>query len=188
MEAVPPKAPRWGAITSAIACGALLACLLPSAAAAFHVPGAAYSGAVSGGGSIGFSVSTDGSSITNLTLSGIHAGDCTLGSKQYPGPTPIANNSFNNGEVSGGFPNVQGAYGRLNILVPGLLSSCRITGTWSAITRADPAGSEECKAAQRQLGKKKRALTKARRGGNPAKIKKAQGKWRKARSKRDQVC
>jgi hypothetical protein len=187
MEAAPHRAPRWAAVASALACGALLACLLPSAAAAFHIPGAAYSGPVSGGGSIGFSVASDGSSVTNLTLSGIHAGDCMLGSKQYP-PTPITNNAFDNGEVSGGFPNVQGAYGRLNILVPGPLSSCRITGTWSAITRADPAGSAECKTAQAQVKKKKRALTKARRGGSLAKIKKARGKWEKARSKRDQVC
>jgi hypothetical protein len=188
VDAVTHKARRWAAVASAIATGALLACLLPSAATAFHIPGAGYSGAVSGGGSIGFSVSRDGSSVTNLTLSGIHRGDCMLGSKQYPEPTPITGNAFNNGEVSGGFPNVQGAYGRLNILVSGLLSSCRITGTWSAITRADPAGSAECKAALGQLRKKKRALTKARRGGSLAKIRKARGKWRKARSKRDQFC
>jgi hypothetical protein len=182
------KAPSWAAVASAIVCGALIACLLPSAAAAFHIPGADYSGAVSGGGSIGFSVSGDGSSVRNLTLTGVHSGDCTLSSKQYPGPTPITSNAFDNGEVSGSFPNVRGAYGNFNILVSGLLSSCVVTGTWSAITSADPAGSEECKAAQAQLRKKKRALTKARRGGNEAKIKKARGKWRKARSKRDQFC
>jgi hypothetical protein len=182
------KAPGWAAVASAIVCGALLACLLPSAAAAFHIPGADYSGAVSGGGSIGFSVTKDGSSVTNLTLTGVHAGDCSLGSKQYPGPMPITNNAFDNGEVSGSFPNVRGAYGRFNVLVSDLLSSCRITGTWSAITSADPAGSAECKAAQAQLRKKKRALTKARRGGNAVKIRKARGKWRKARSKRDQFC
>jgi hypothetical protein len=182
------KTPGWAAVASAIVCGALIACLLPSAAAAFHIPGADYSGAVSGGGSIGFSVSSDGSSVRNVTLTGVQSGDCMLSSKQYPGPTPITNNAFDNGEVSGSFPNVRGAYGRFNVVVSGPLSSCRVTGTWSAITSADPAGSAECKAAQAQLRKRKGALTKARRGGNPKKIRKARGKWRKARDKRDQVC
>jgi hypothetical protein len=182
------KTTAWAAVATAIVCGALIACLLPSVAAAFHIPGADYSGAVSGGGSIGFSVSGDGSSVRNLTVTGVHSGDCMLSSKQYTEPTPITSNAFDNGEVSGSFPNVRGAYGRFNVLVSGLLSSCRVTGTWSAITTADPAGSAECKAAQAQLRKKKRALTKARRSGSLAKIRKARGKWEKARSKRDQVC
>jgi hypothetical protein len=166
----------------------LTVALLASPAAAFHIPGADYSGAVSGGGSITFSVSRDGSSVTNLTLTGIQAGDCTVSSKQYPGPTPITSNAFDNGEVSGSFPNVRGAYGRFNVPGSSLLSSCRVAGTWSAITGADPAGSAECKAAKAQLRKRKRALTKARRSGSEAKIRKARGKWEKARSKRDQLC
>src|SRR6187549_1208398 len=104
-----------------IACMALLAGVLAAPAAAFHIPGATYNGAVSGGGSISFRVSDDGSSVTNLTLTGpIETQACSMGSKQYSGSTPITNNSFNNGEVSGSFPSVQGAYGHIDVVVPGI--------------------------------------------------------------------
>jgi hypothetical protein len=179
---------RWRVLASTIVCAALIAGLLASSAAAFHIPGAGYSGLVSGGGSISFSVSGDGSAVTNLTLTGVHTGDCRLDSAHYTQPTPISNNSFNNGEVSGSFPNVQGAYGRFNIPALGLLTSCRVTGSWSAITTADPAGSEECKSAQARAKKTKRALRNAMETGNEAKIKKLQKKWKKARSRRDQFC
>ena len=179
---------RWALLAAAIACGTLIASLLASPAAAFHIPGATYSGAVGGGGGISFSVSSDGSSVTNLTLTGIHAGDCTLSSKQYTQPVPITNNTFNNGEVSGGFPNVRGAYGRLSIVVSGITSSCTIATTWSAITSASPSGSAECKAAQAQVKKAKAALSKAKRRANRAKIKKRRAQWAAARSTRDQFC
>lgn len=181
------QATRRSAVALAIASAALIAALLASPAAAFHIPGAGYSGAVNGGGTINFSVSRDGSSVRDLTLTGIHAGDCRLDSAQYP-PMPIRRNSFDNGSVSGAFPNVQGAYGRLNILASGLFGSCRITGTWSATTRADPAGSAECKAAKRRVKKAKRALRRAKVAGNQAKIKKLRKTWEKARNKRDQFC
>jgi hypothetical protein len=177
----------WALVFSAIACAVLIAGLLASQAAAFHIPGAGYSGAVNGGGSISFTVSRDGSSVTNLTLTGIHMGDCTLDSKQYTQSTPIINQTFDNGEVSGSFPNVQGAYGHLN--VPGFgFPSCRITGTWSATTSASPSGSAECREAQAQIKKRKRALRKAEQKGNQAKIKKLRKRWSQARSRRDQVC
>jgi hypothetical protein len=177
------------ALASVIACTALIASLLlASPAVAFHIPGAAYGGAVGGGGTISFSVSSDGSSLTNLSLTGIHNGDCALSSKQYAQPTPITNNSFNNGEVSGGFPNVRGAYGRLSVVVPGIPSSCTIATTWSAITNASPSGSEECKAAQAQVKQAKAALSRAKKRGSQAKIKKRRAQWVAARSTRDQFC
>jgi hypothetical protein len=177
------------ALASAAVFAALAAGVLAPKAVAFHIPGAAYSGTVSGGGTISFSVSGDGSSVTNLTLNGpIGRAECTVDSKQYRQPIPITGQSFDNGEVSGSFPDVQGAYGRFNIVVSGLLSSCRITGTWSAITRADPAGSEECKTAQADMTHAKRALKKARRAGNERKIRKLRQRWAKAKSRRDQFC
>ena len=181
--------PRWAVIASAVACTTLIAGLLATRAAAFHIPGADYSGSVSGGGSISFRVSGDGSSVTNLTLHGPITGPgCSLDSKQYTEPSPITNNTFNNGEVSGGFPNPRGAYGRFSIVVSSLLSSCRIAGTWSAITSASPNGSAECKQAQAEVKKAKRVLQRAERAGNEAKIGKLRKKWDKARSKRDQFC
>jgi hypothetical protein len=177
---------RWSVALLAMSCAALLSAQLTSPAAAFHIPGASYSGYASGG-SITFIVSSDGSSVTNLTLNGVHAGDCAVRPRQYQ-PIPINDNSFDNGEVSGNFPNVRGAYGRLNIVVPGLLSSCRVTGTWSAVTSADPSGSQECKSAQAKVKKRKRAMLKAERNGEARKLRKLQGRWRKARAQRDQFC
>ena len=162
--------------------------LLASPAAGFHIPGGGYSGAVGGGGTISFSVSSDGSSVTGLTLSGIQSGSCTLASKQYSQPTPITNNTFYNGEVSGDFPNVRGAYGRLRISVSGIPNSCTIATTWSAITNADPSGSAECKAAQAQVKKAKRALHRAKKMGNQSKVRKRRKKWNSAKRKRDQYC
>lgn len=180
---------RWPAVASAIACAALIIGVTASPAAAFHVPGATYSGNA-GNGTISFTVSSDGSSVTNLTLNGpIETTGCTLSSAHYD-QIPIVNNSFSNGEVSGGFPNPRGARGQFS--VPGiptsLLSSCRVTGTWSAITSASPNGSAECKAAQAQVKKAKRALGKAKRAGNEAKIRKLRKKWSQARSLRDKYC
>src|SRR5215210_3242839 len=87
-------------VVSAIGCAALIIGLLPSRAAAFHIPGASYSGSASGGGSISFSVSSDGSSVTNLTLHGpITMGGCTLTSANYDQQTPISGNTLKNGEV-----------------------------------------------------------------------------------------
>jgi len=174
---------------SAIACAALTVGLLAAPAAAYHIPGATYNGAVSGGGTISFTVSSDGSSVTNLAVNGpIETGACTMNSKQYPGSTPITNNSFNNGEVSGSFPSVQGAYGHIDVVVPGIPSSCRVTATWGAWTNASPAGSEECKAAQAQVKKWKRALNRAKKRGNEKKIKTLRGRWAAARADRDHVC
>lgn len=173
---------------------ALTVGLLASPAVAFHIPGADYSGYASGGGSISFSVSRDGSSVTNLTLNGpIEINDCTLNTTHYDQPIPIKKNSFDNGQVSGGFPNVRGAYGHFNIVgsrssISLMPTSCRVEGTWSAITSADPAGSKECKQAKAKTRKRKRALRRAKRSGNQATIRKARGRWEKARSKRDQFC
>jgi hypothetical protein len=180
---------RGASAAIAIAFATLVAGQLAAPAAAFHIPNAAYSGYASGGGSISFQISSDGSSVTNLTLNGpIESNGCTTGTKQYSQPIPISNNSFDNGEVSGSFPNVRGAYGHFNIAVAGLPMSCRVTGTWSAITGASPAGSKECKQAQAKTHKIKRALRRAERRRDESKVRKLGGKWRKARAKRDQYC
>lgn len=176
-------------VAAALACAALLAALLPSSSAAYHIPGADYSGYATGGGTIRFSISSDGSSVTNLTLTGpIVTGTCTLSSASYSQPTPITNNTFDNGDVSGSFPNVQGARGSYNVFVLAFPTPCRAIGTWTATTGADPTGSAECQAALAQLRQAKRALRKARRKGNEAKIRKLRKKWSQARSARDQVC
>lgn len=189
MPRMPGKPRRhWPLLTAAIACAGLIAGLGAAPAPAFHIPGASYSGAVSGGGSITFGVSRDGESVINLTLTNLHSVTCDLSSAQYPQPVPIRKNSFTNGQVSGSFPNVQGARGSFDIPVSTLLSSCRLTGTWSAITTADPRGSQECKTAQAHVKKWKRARRRAKRLGSPGKVRKAQGKWLKARAKRDQYC
>jgi hypothetical protein len=171
-----------------IACAAAIAGVMATPATAFHIPGASYSGNVSGGGTISFSVSSDGSSVVDLALQGpIGRPDCMFSSKQYSQPIPINDNSFNNGEVSGSFPNVQGARGQLRIpvLIP---STCTVSETWSAVTTADPFGSAECQAAQAETKKRKRALSKAKKAGNERKIKKRRAEWLKAKALRDQIC
>jgi hypothetical protein len=184
---------KWQPVARSVAprfaCAALLAGLLPaSPALAFHIPGADYNGAVGGGGTVSFSVSSDGSSVTNLTLTDIHRSDCSLSSRRYSQPIPITNNTFQNGEVSGDFPNVRGAYGRLNVVASDLVSSCRIATTWSATTGASPSGSQECKSAQAQVKKAKRALRKATKTRSERKIRKRRKRWRAAVAKRDQFC
>ena len=184
------RAKRWPALASAFACATLVIGVAASRAEAFHIPGAGYSGSVSGGGTISFSISGDGSSVQNLTLNGpIEGPGCTVSGAHYDA-IPITNNTFNNGEVSGGFPNPRGADGQFNL--PGtptdLLGSCRVAGTWSAITGASPNGSAECKAAQKQVKRWKRARRKAKRSGNQVKFKRAQKKWAKARALREKYC
>lgn len=175
-------------VAPALAIAGLIACLFPSAAAAHHIPGATYSGYATGGGTISFSVSSDGSSVTNLSLAGpIVTTTCTLNSASYPGPIPITNQTFDNGDVSGTFPNVQGARGGYDILVPGL-PPCRAVGTWTAITGANPSGSEECQSALAQVKKTKRALRKAKKRGNKKKIYKATKRWLQARTVKDREC
>jgi hypothetical protein len=178
---------RWRLVAAAIA-GSIVG-LFPSAASAHHIPGATYSGYVTGGGTISFSVSADGSSVTNLALAGpIVTLSCTLDSASYPGPTPINNHAFDNGDVSGSFPNVQGARGGYDIFVPTALPPCRAVGTWTATTRADPSGSQECQAALAEVRRTKRALAKARKGGSKKKISRARKRWLQARATRDREC
>src|SRR3954449_10287607 len=173
----------WRKAASAIACVVLLVGLTAASASAFHIPGASYSGNVSGGGTISFGVSSDGTSVVNLTLTGpIGRPECSVSSRQYSQSIPITHNTFDNGEVSGSFPNVQGAYGNLSILVPGVLSECRIAETWSAITRASPTGSDECQTALIQVKQAKKALNKAKKSGKQSKIKKRRADWRVAKS------
>jgi hypothetical protein len=184
------RASRWRWVAAAIAAMAVLtAAAGASPASAFHIPGGSYSGYVSGGGTITFTVSADGSAVTNLTLTGpITPANCTWSGTQYTQPVPIANNSFDNGQVSGSFPNVQGAAGHYSVVVQSLTGSCRAAGSWSAVTTADPSGSDECKAAQALVKQKKRALHKAKKTGNEKKIRKARGPWAAAKALRDQYC
>ncbi len=179
---------HWPLPVAVIVCAVTLLGVAVPSATAFHIPGATYSGATSGGGSISFSVSGDGRSVMNLALGNLHSVTCSTNSAHYPQPVPIKKNAFDNGAVSGSFPNVQGARGRFDIAVSTLLSSCRVTGTWSAITSASPKGSQECKTAQAHVKKWKRARRRAKRLGSSTKLRKAQGKWLKARAKRDQYC
>jgi hypothetical protein len=178
---------RHGGLWTALALVSALSLHAPSAVA-FHIPGAEYSGAVGGGGTITFTVSGDGSSVTNLTVAGLQGANCSLPSKQYADPIPIAGNSFDNGEVNGSFPDVQGAYGHLRISVPGLLSSCTIATSWSAITHSSPRGSAECQVAQANVKQARKALHRAKKSGNRKKIQKRFAQWATARGTRDQFC
>lgn len=165
--------------------------LLASPAAAFHIPGAPYSGPVSGGGTITFSVSPDGSSVTDLSLNGPIDGDtCTLNFAHYLNPAPITNNSFNAiGEVSGTFSSIQHAQGTINITESfGFGDFCHISQSWTAATGASPTGSAECQAAIANVNSVKQQLKKAKKTGNKKKVKKLKKKLAEANNAKSQFC
>jgi len=164
------------------------ALLLASPAAAFHIPGASYSGTVNGGGTVSFNVSADGGSVRDLRFEDIDGDICTFTFVQYNVDLPIAGNGFSDGgDVTGTFPSVQSARGTLNFSVPvGPGFTCD-TGTqsWTARTTASPAGSQECKDATAAVDRAGAAADQAASGAEQAKKKavKAKKKAKKAKKK-----
>jgi hypothetical protein len=71
--------------------------------AAEHIPGATYSGAHTGGGSVEFDVSGDGSGITRFAATNIPGDNCTFDSLEinFVTPVPIVNHSFSRQVTSG---------------------------------------------------------------------------------------
>ena len=66
-----------------------------SAARANHIPGAVYTGTNSGGGTVEFHVSAEGSSVTYLKITNLPGDTCTFTSIEFPSPSfPIVNHAF----------------------------------------------------------------------------------------------
>lgn len=193
-----------GRVSRSAALGGLVALALlafvPSAAA-FHIPGATYNGTHAGGGTVSFTLTADGSGLTNFAIGGpIQGNICTFeGSTiNFVQPLPIVNHAFNSASgtttLNGSFPGVQQASGSFRIKTFPPFSCDSGTVSWTARTAASPAASEECKdanaavdSASGKLKMAKQKLRKAEKAVKKAKIpsakKKARSRLRKARAR-----
>jgi hypothetical protein len=159
-------------------------------AAAHHIKAATYNGTHSGGGSISFTVTGDGSGISRVAATNVPAGSCTFeeSTTEYATPLPIQNHAFSDTtpqmSFSGSFPGVQAARGTVRITSSN--PPCDSGDlTWNATTTASPAGSEECEEAKQAVKKAKKALKKAE---SEQAERKARKKLKRAKQKRAAAC
>jgi hypothetical protein len=119
---------------------ALAPLLMTFLAAADPVPGAHYTGPITGGGTVAFDVSADGTQVLNFVASDVPgtipppgSGPCTFQQSTYPPiPLDIVGGAFGPGipdfwEVSGSFPDPNSALGSLRVTreeIPSILSAC----------------------------------------------------------------
>lgn len=190
---------RRGAALGGLMTLALL--VFVSSAAAFHIPGATYNGTHAGGGTVSFTLTADGSGLTNFTIGGPVQGNvCTFGGSSitFTQPLPIVNHAFSSSSgpttLNGSFPGVQQASGSFRIKTFPPFSCDSGTVSWAARTTASPAASEECKSAkaavdnastklrvaERKLRKAKKAVKEAE---TPSAKEKARSRLRKARAR-----
>jgi hypothetical protein len=135
-----------GMAVVAVVC--LIAVLTGPHASAQPIGGATYTGTVSGGGTVDFTVSGDGSQVVGFTAYDVPGDVCEFeGPYPFPIPLDIVGDSFGPGipglyEVSGTFPSAGSAQGTLRVVqepVPEFPEGCD-TGTvdWTATTSATP--------------------------------------------------
>lgn len=122
-----------------------------ASAGANHIAGATYNGTISGAGTLTFTVTADGTSISSLSAPGpIPGNSCTFSnvSVNYVTPLPITNHTFNDSSpplyFAGSFPGSQSASGTFRINDTSVPCD---TGTlsWSATTTSAPPPSAKCK-------------------------------------------
>ena len=123
-------------VTSSLAVALILGA---SSARADHIPGAAYTGTYSGGGTVEFRVSADGGSISGFTVA-YPPGTCRFPRLFFP-PMPISGHSFSgssssSASMTGSFTGVQTASGTFTV-VPNY-PDCAGTFSWTAKTTALP--------------------------------------------------
>jgi hypothetical protein len=174
---------RWTLATLVSTCAMLIVFGLAASAQAFHVPGAAYNGSVIGGGTIQFSVSPDGSSVSGLQINNVQGNFCTFIFAQDPNPTPIVNHAFGKPSgsfsYSGSFPSKQSAQGTLSV-TSATGSGCT-TGprSWTANTSSPATGTQECIGAQSAVDAAQKKVADAKK-----KVKKAEGRKERKRAKK----
>lgn len=144
---------------------------LAPTASAYHIPGATYTGTHAGGGTVSFTLTADGSGLTNFNIGGPVSGNvCTFSGSSitFAQPLPISGHAFSSSSgtttVSGSFAALQQASGTFRIKTFPPLSCDSGTVSWTARTTASPTGSEECKnatAAVNSAGTKVKAAEKA---------------------------
>jgi hypothetical protein len=107
---------------AAVAVACLIAILSGPHASAQPIGGAYYSGTISGGGTVNFTVSGDGSQVQGFTAYDVPGDVCQFdGANPFPIPLNIVGDSFGPGisglyEVSGSFPSVGNAQGTLRLV------------------------------------------------------------------------
>jgi hypothetical protein len=101
-----------------------------------------YTGSLSAGGSVEFSVSPNGAAITRFEVTGIQAYGCSTNevTKDYPNGLPIADHAFSDSNeaftLNGSFAGTQAASG--SITVSPSFGGCSGTVSWTASTSAAP--------------------------------------------------
>jgi hypothetical protein len=126
----------WWVVALVLAAATAIA---PSLASANHIPGATYTGNVTGGGTVTITISADGGQVASFVVQSVPAPPCTFNTSAPN--TPINDHSFTRTTPSpsphftGSFPSAQSAAGTLRIF-----SSQCDTGVrdWSATTAAQP--------------------------------------------------
>lgn len=125
-----------------------------SPAQAHHIPGATYTGTHSGGGTVEFTVSADGTRIESFRMTNVPSGQCTVNeASSRPGAlVPIAADhtfAFEEGGslgsfFRGAFPSTGTAAGTLKATpIPAQLACLTFASqTWTATTSATPAPSQ----------------------------------------------
>jgi len=121
----------------------VLAVVAPPASAN-HIAGATYNG-TSQGGTVSFTVTPDGSGISNFNVGGPIQGDfCTFSNitTNYVQPLPITNHTFSDTTapftVTGSFPGVQSASGTFRMKTSGPYPCDTGDVSWNATTTAQP--------------------------------------------------
>jgi len=129
--------------TAVVAAACLIAILTGPHASAQPIGGATYTGTVSGGGTVDFTVSGDGSQVQGFTAYDVPGDVCEFqGANPFPIPLDIVGDSFGPGipglyEVSGSFPSESNAEGTLRLVLDD--PACDTgTLTWTAATSATP--------------------------------------------------
>ena len=146
MRSQAPRSSVRGTLLLAMFPWALLA--WPSQAAANHLSGATYTGSITGGGTLTFTIAADGSSVTTFKVMNVPGGGgCTL-SIALQFDIAISNHNFEfelsgdfiAGKITGSFPGVGSAQGTLRLgninLPPGTPPCDTGTETWTASATA----------------------------------------------------
>jgi len=141
---------RWCVLAAVLA---WVVAIVPEAQA-HQIPGATYRGSLPNGGSLEFDVSSDGTAITRVRVTG--KGDVCEGTLDVTGLNIlITNHTFSHSDAdpvsfSGSFPSKQTAQGTLALdvdLGPPIGHCHAGPVSWTATTTSSAAGSEECKSA-----------------------------------------
>lgn len=129
-------------VTLLIGAVVALAVLAPAAPASNLSHPATYTGTVSGGGTVEFDVSADGSAVTRFAVKGVNT-SCASFDSTTTGTTPIVNDSFEYSpstgmRFKGSFPAVQQAQGTVSIRLSFPFSCTSEEVPWTASTTTPP--------------------------------------------------